>query len=53
MSFDLSLIDQFKNTHMNRILQNFSGMQIPDVDLGQDGHIFSNKIFFKVRNYDI
>ena len=53
MSFDLSLINQFKNTHMNTIIQQFNGMQIPDVDLGQDGHIFSNKIFVKVRNYDI
>jgi hypothetical protein len=28
-------------------------MVIPDVDLGKDGHFFSNKMFVKVRNYDI
>lgn len=38
---------------MSSIIQQFNGMQIPDVDLGGEGHIYSNKIFVKVRNYDI
>ena len=53
MSLELSLINQFKNTHMNTIIQSFNGMVIPDIDLGQTGHVFSNKMFIKVRNYDI
>jgi hypothetical protein len=31
-------------------------MRIPDIDFGEggrDGHLFSNKVFVKVRNYDI
>jgi hypothetical protein len=53
MSLDLSLINQFKDVHMNTIIQNFNGMQIADFNLGPEGHINSNKIFVKVRNYDI
>ena len=53
MSLELSLITQFKDVHMNTIIQNFNGMKIQDVDLGQDGHIYDNKIYVKVRNYDI
>ena len=53
MSLYLSLINEFKNVHMNSIIYKFNGMAIPDVDLGADGHIFSNKAFVKVRNNDI
>ena len=28
-------------------------MVVPDMDLGSTGHVFSNKMFVKVRNYDI
>ncbi len=53
MSLDFQLINQFKNTHMSSIIQQFNGMKIEDVNLGAEGHINSNKVFVKLRNQDI
>ena len=49
MSFDLKLIEQFKDTHMSSLIKELNGKAIQNFSIGEDGYLRSNRAFVKLR----
>jgi hypothetical protein len=49
MSFDLKLIEQFKDTHMSSLIKELNGQAIQNISIGEDGYLRSNRAFVKLR----
>ena len=49
MSFDLKLIEQFKDTHMSSLIKELNGQAIQNISIGEDGYFRSNRAFVKLR----
>ena len=49
MSLDLSVIEQFKDTHLSSLIKELNGQKIEDITLGTEGYIKENKAFVKLR----
>jgi len=49
MSLDLSVIEQFKDTHLSSLIKELNGQKIENIELGNDGYIRDNKAFVKLK----
>ena len=53
MSIDLSVVEQFKDTHLSYLIRQLNGRDIANITLGQDGYINNNRAFVKLKTQNV